>query len=356
MANRFDQLQIGFGMPFEDFLDVEFDVDLVALDKVPRAVYIGDATGDVLQFIDQDGDTITMSGLVEGSIIEISPVRFISSGTTVAKVLMLDSGSADVAPSGVSPEVQAVFDRMSALTQTEMDAIESFVDGMVAGGFYAEMSEIYAPCLNATDFLTGFKFMSLLPSVTPPVHTPGEFVEFSNNNMHYLDSEDFDTFGTPEGFMGCYNVFTGADTTGNSDLFGLADASNECYYRWRGTDTTDFNAIYNVTTATPRSASNQRPDGDIVGQGLEGLDVFELQPGGIVVKSTRIPTAVPAGHPCQWHGQNLNGTPAAGNMANSRYSLMVHSNVLLSNIVQGSFRALSLQFLRDIGVTGIPAT
>lgn len=257
---------------------------------------------------------------------------------------------------GFSPAVTAVFARMSALTQTEMDAIEVFVDGLTLDGSYSFITEIYAPCLNATDFLTGFKFMDLVPSASAPVHTAGEFVEFSTNAMHYLDSADFDTFANVEGFIGVYNIFTAADSTGNSDLFGLADASNECYYRWRGTDSTDFNAIYNVTTATPRSASNQRPTGDMVGMGLEGVDLFELQPGGIVVKSTRITTPVPAGHPCQWHGQNLNGTPAAGNMANSRYSLMIHSNLLLSTVAQGSVRGRSLQFLRDIGVTGIPAT
>jgi len=157
--------------------------------------------------------------------------------------------------------------------------------------------------------------------------------------------------------MGAYIVFTAADSTNNSDLFGVATAGVECYYRWRGNDTNDFNAIYNVTSATPRSASNQRPDGDLVGQGLEGSDVFELQPGGIVVKSTRTPVAnVPATHPCQWHGQNIDGTPAAGNVQNSRYSLMMHSNTILSTVVQGVVRARSLQFLRDIGVTGIPAT
>ena len=257
---------------------------------------------------------------------------------------------------GVSSQVQAVFNRMSALTQTEEDAIEAFVDGLVADGAYNATTEIYAPCLNATDFLTGFKFMTLQPSASAPVHTPGEFVEFSANSQHYLDSANFDSFANPEGFMGVYNVFTAADTVNNADLFGVADATNECYIRWRGTDTTDFNAIYNVTGATPRSAANVRPTGDMVGLGLEGLDIFVLQPGGNIVKATRTPTAVPAGFPCQWHGQNLNGTPAAGNMANSRYSLMIHSNLILSTVVQGSMRGRSLQFLRDIGVTGVPAT
>ena len=291
---------------------------------------------------------------IYGSVFEAVNLAFVAVGVE-SDPFPRPSGS----PSGgESAEVQAVFDRMAALTTQEEDAIRTFVNGLVSDGSYAVMTEIYAPCLNATDFLTGFKFMTLQPSASPPVHTPGEFVEFSTNAMHYLDSDDFDTFANVEGFIGVYNVFTAADGVGNSDLFGLADVGgNECYYRWRGTDTTDFNALYNVTAATPRGATNQRPTGDIVGMGLEGLEVFELQPGGIIAKSARTPNAsVPTTHPCQWHGQNLSGTPAAGNMANSRYSLMLHSNGLLSTIVQGSIRARILQFLRDIGVTGVPAT
>ena len=259
----------------------------------------------------------------------------------------------------VSAEVQAVFNRMSALTQTEQDAIEALVDGMVAGGYYTDITEIYAPCLNGTDFLTGFKFMTLIQSAAPPTHTPGQFVEFSANSQHLLDSANFDTFATVEGFIAVYNVFTGVDTTGNSDLFGVADAGGrECYMRWRGNDTTDFNIIYNVTGATPRPAANQRPTGDLVGMGLEGTDTYVLVPGGIIAKAGPLTPhpGVPQTHPFQWHGQNLSGTPAAGNMANSRYSLMMHSNAVISAVAQGSVRALALQFLRDIGVTGVPVT
>lgn len=256
----------------------------------------------------------------------------------------------------VSSEVAAVLARMSAVDATEIAAITAFVDGIVAIGIYNDISEIYAPCLNATDFLTGFKFMSLVPSASAPAHTPGEFVEFSTNAQHYLDSVNFDSFATANGFVGVYNVFTAADTVNNSDLFGVADLVNECYMRWRGSDTNDFNDIYNVTGATPRTAANVRPTGDMVGVGLDNGDVFNLQPAALVSKATRTPTAVPVGFPFQWHGQNLNGTPASGNMANSRYSLMIHSNGLPSAIPQGELRALCLQFLRDIGVTGVPAT
>lgn len=256
---------------------------------------------------------------------------------------------------GPSAEVQAVFDRMSALSTTEEDAIEAYVDGLVADGIYANITEIYAPCLNGTDYKTGFKARTLIDSASPPVHTPGEFVAFTTNAQHFLENVNFDTYATVEGFIAIYNVFIDADTVNNSDLCGIATAGNECYLRWRGNDTNDFNALYNVTSATPRSAAATRPDGDLIGFGLEGTDVFVLQPGGVVVKATRTPNVVPAGNPLQWHGQNIDGTPTAGNVANSRYSLMVTGNSIIdTNAIQARVRGL--QFLRDIGVTGVPAT
>ena len=264
-------------------------------------------------------------------------------------------GIGGVAPPVVSDEVQAVLDRMSALSAQEIAAITIFVDGLVADNAYSGITEIYAPCLNATDFETGFKFMTLQPSNPIPIHTPGQYVDFTTTSRHYLDSANFDSFANLEGFIGAYIVFTGADVTQNSDLFGVADAQGrECYMRWRGNDTNDFNTIYNVTGATPRTAANVRPTGDMVGFGLEGNEIFNLQPGGIIVKATRTTNGVPTTHPLQWHGQNLSGAPALGNVQPSRYSLMIHSNLLGSTIVQGVVRDRSLQFLKDVGVTGVP--
>ena len=256
--------------------------------------------------------------------------------------------------SSISPEVQAVFDRMSGLDQTEMDAIQAFVDGLVSDGNYADITEIYAPCLNGTDYKTGFKFMSLIDSAIAPLHTPGEYADFNNNNMHFLDSANFDTFATPQCFSGAYCVFTGADVTQNSDLFGVATVGIEAYMRWRGTDTSDYNIVWNATSATARPVVNVRPTGDLVGAGAEGVENYILTPGGIIEKMARTLTAVPAGNPMQWHGQNIDGVPSTGNVQNARYSLMIHSNANAATIVQGSIRNRSLQFLKDIGVTGVP--
>ncbi len=257
-----------------------------------------------------------------------------------------------LAGSGLSDEVIAVLARYSALDAGEIAAITAYVDGLVADGSYSDITEIYAPCLNATDWQIGFKFMSLVIGGSP-THVPGEYIDFAATD-HVLDSANYSSFATIEGFVGCYCVWPQADTTGNSDILGVLNGTNETYLRWRGTDTNDFNASYNVTSVTPRTAANQRPTGDLVGMGLEGTDLFELQPGGVIVKATRVQNIVPTGFPMQWHGRNVDGTPAGTSAA--RYSLMIHSNALFSTVVQGSVRARSLQFLRDIGVTGVPAT
>jgi len=193
--------------------------------------------------------------------------------------------------------------------------------------------------------------MTLINSEQVPPHTAGEYVEFQNFQQHLLDPNNLDTFANIEGFMACYNVFTDADTTNNSDLFGVEDATQDCYYRWRGNDTNDFDALYNVTLL-PRTTANVRPTGDFVGLGLNGITLSEMQPGGTIVTATRVQNATVPKVDCQWHGHNINGVPAETDMANSRYSLMMHSNGVLTT----GIRARSLQFLRDIGVTGIPAT
>ncbi len=260
----------------------------------------------------------------------------------------------DIIPPVISPEVQAVFDRMSALTQQEMNAIETFVNGLVSDGVYDNITEIYAPCLNGTDFLTGFRFMTAIVSENIPVHTPGQYIDFQNTSQHWLDPVNLDTFATLDGFMGAYVVFTQADTDTNSDLFGVADATQICYLRWRGSLQEDFNSQYNVTSQNPRATTVVRPDNDFIGFGLNGIANLELQPGGILLQTDRIRNATVPKVDCQWHGHNENGIPSNGNMTNCRYSLMLHSNIQVPLNIAGAMRDRVLQFLRDIGVAGVP--
>lgn len=254
---------------------------------------------------------------------------------------------------GVSPEVQAVFDRMSALTQQEMNAIEGFVDGMVVEGLWADVFEFYAPCLNGTDFLTGFLTDTLQPSVLPPQHTPGEYLDFVNNGMHVLEGRNLDTYSVQDLFFGAYVVMYDPDGTGNSDVYGITNGGADTYMRWRGTDTDDFNEHVGQTSSANRSIAALRPTGDFIGLGRTGGTTYNLQPGGPAPIGIQAFNGHPTGGPVQWHGIWNNGTPAAGNMANSQYSCMMSMVAPIPADI-GKVRNLVLVFLNAIGVSGVP--
>ena len=256
-------------------------------------------------------------------------------------------------PPPVSPEVQLVFDRMSALSTTERNAIETFVDEMVFEGYWTDVFEFYAPCLNGVDFLTGFKVDTLTQSAQPGVHTPGQYIDFINNAQHLLEGRNLNAYSVQDLFMGCYVVMYEADTTGNSDLYGLEAGGLLTYLRWRGDDDNDFNEHMGNVATGARSPANQRPTGDFVGLGRVGNNTYNLQPLAVTNLAVQPFNNHPTGFPVQWHGHNVDGTPAGGNMTNSRYSCML-SMIALNPPDTEKLRALVLEFLINIGVTGVP--
>ena len=253
---------------------------------------------------------------------------------------------------GGSP-ADAVLARFGALDGTETAAITAFVNGLDADGIWDDIFEVYAPCLNATDFLIGMKTDTLIQ--TGGTHQPGQGIEFTTNNQYLLEGRDFDTFAQANMFFGCYSVATIADTTTNRDYFGVATAAVECYLRWRGTDTNDVNSVYFVTGSTPRTVPAGAPDSDFIGCGLDGATVRELHNGGVVLSAARTFEGIPASNPMQWFGQNIDGVPSVGNKRLSRYSIMAHLADPSDARIQ-TLRSRSLQFLRDLGVAGVPAT
>ena len=260
-----------------------------------------------------------------------------------------------VAPSA---EAAAALARYSALDATEIAAITAFVNGLNSDGVYGKVAEIYAPCLNATDFLIGFKASSLIfTSGGGSLHVPGEYMDFTSHLDYFTEDRAFDTFAQVSMFTGVYLDIAVADTTGDSELFGVLSGGQPAFFRWRGTDTTDFNESWNTTSGSPNTSANLRPVLDFIGIGLEGTTLSVLGVGGILHQATRNPElVVPATFPFQWFGRNANGVPAAsaGNKpVPNRYSLMVHvlgqTDADILNL-----RTRSLQFLKDIGVTGVP--
>ena len=272
-------------------------------------------------------------------------------------IFRMSTASTGVA-TAISAPVQAVFARMSALSQQEKNAIEAMVNGLVTDGLYSDVLEFYAPCLNATDFLTGFKVDTFIESANAPTHVPGEGIDFLTGTNHLLEGRAYASFvaANGRGFSGGYSEFFDADIVGNSDFFGLLTGANEVQFRWRGTDTTDYNIKYNTTGLIPRIAASVKTSREVWISGWDGTDLFATVAGGVVEAVTQTFLGVPITHPMQWHGQNVDGTPASGNLQDMRFSVMFHVGGVPTTARLVAMRARVLQFLRDIGVSNVPVT
>ena len=108
-----------------------------------------------------------------------------------------------------------------------------------------------------------------------------------------------------------------------------------------------------VRIHSARTAGSSRPATAPISTN-SGTTVSELQPGGIIQQSTKIRLgAVPATHPFQWFGLNTDGVPGVAAKVVSRYSLMLHMNGQTDAEIL-TIRLRVNQFLKDIGVTGVP--
>jgi hypothetical protein len=168
----------------------------------------------------------------------------------------------DYTPPAYSPEVQAVFDRMSNLTQQEMDAIEAFVDGMVADGDYSVVYEIMAwQIRDSNDSLTGFKVWAssdLLRTGTNN-HLPGEGWKLVDAGASIVVIPLMNTWGIDMNDSGCLHNYRDdgdIDTSRNNDYWGHNQTGGEVYLRTRSAGNgNDMNAIWYATTTTPRPAA-----------------------------------------------------------------------------------------------------
>ena len=311
----------------------------------------------VEQFSGVDANVIGAEPEV-GVLYRLNCTALNAAGPVSFRLSTSSSGAAGSVTPVNSVPVQAVFDRMSALSLQEEDAIRAMVDGLVIDGLYSNVLEFYAPCLNATDFLTGFKVDTLIQSAAPGTHVPGEGLDFLNNNQHVLEGRAWASFVPVNGQMysGAYSEFLQADVIGNSDYGGVANGTDEASFRWRGNDTNDYNHKYHVVGNTPRVAIATRADREVWTCGFDGTDVLVSVLGGNLAKATVAFQAVPAVHEWQWHGKMIDGVPSVGNVTNMRFSVMFHLDTVQTSQGVADLRARVLQFLRDIGVSNVPVT
>ena len=271
-------------------------------------------------------------------------------------------GSIPLLPEGgtVSPEAQAVLDQMVALSPTEESAIINFVDSLVKDGVWDFVLDCWAPCLNASDFLTDFRNVGgVLTTIDAnQTHIPGQGLEFTSFGAGVVTPGNLSSFMTanPSG-AGAYLVFTLADVTGNSDYFGAVNFGIECYLRWRGLTNADMNIAWTHDGVSPRPFPPAvRPTGDVIqgGSGSGGTSAYfangsTLQTNIFRTFEGSFPTAA-----MQFNGRNNAGaTQQARDSTHSFWFLMQGHDPATDCL---TMRAAVLQFLRDIGVTGVPST
>lgn len=104
----------------------------------------------------QTTTTLTVNSATEG--MDGTYVR--CKGTHAGGDIFSHSALLTVSAGSISPEAQAVLDRMTAISVPEQDAIIAFVDSQVASGNWAKLDEFWCYALNGTDWLTGWKSLT----------------------------------------------------------------------------------------------------------------------------------------------------------------------------------------------------
>jgi hypothetical protein len=148
-----------------------------------------------------------------------------------------------------SAEVQAVLDRMTALTQAEIDAIEVFVDGLVADGIWNSLDEFWCYALNQTDWLTGWK--SHTATVTGSISHNKDGALCGGSAEHIDTTVDLGAltqYTLTDSEAGVY-VHSMLDWgVGNHDFFGVEDGTtNRTRVRHRGNDSQDIRNSINTS-------------------------------------------------------------------------------------------------------------
>jgi hypothetical protein len=206
-----------------------------------------------------------------------------------------------------------VLDRMSALSQTEINAIEAFVDGLVATGDWDQIYDLWSFALNGSDYLTGWKAQNLTASGTP-THTPGTSIAF-NAGSDYLrsaftpaDVETWNASGAAVGGWVLSNTHTG---TGNHDLCGAVGTGLDFYWRWRGTDTNDVQAILGSDSGTSPRLSNVTAQVGFFFASSNATTRF-IRLGDSTASGAQTIAAAWSTSAYQINGRNSSGTPQNG--------------------------------------------
>jgi hypothetical protein len=175
----------------------------------------------------------------------------------------------NVTGGGTSPEVQAVLDRMTAITAGETTAITAFVDGCVADGNWTLIDEFFCFALNGTDWLTGWRTHTASVVGGTIVRTAnGAELAGAGSNLEYIETNiDLATltnFQQQDASSGLFIHACPDWGAGNFDFYGIDNnTAGSWKNRHRGSDTNDLRIYPNTGTLT--TVSNSLPPADLVG-------------------------------------------------------------------------------------------
>lgn len=258
---------------------------------------------------------------------------------------------------GTSPEATTALARMAALTGTETTAMTNFINRAVAEGLWDHIWDMWCPALNVTDYQKGWKVNAAAWWDTPTgTHTAGQGVTFTTAQKYRMGSAP-STWGLGNNIgMFCFikNVTYGTETT--ESYFGADDVSgNEYNFRTSSGASGLSYCVPGTAGAAPRPAHTGYQGDDLIGVGAsnDGTRIWQLNDGGDLEEVEGhtwggLPTVA-----VQFNGRNNNGTHGIAQARTDSFWAVTYD---LPPVMALTLRRLGLQLLRDLGVTGVPAT
>ena len=224
-----------------------------------------------------------------------SEVLDLNVGGQAVKEVRLGATTVWTPGSDTSPEAQAVLDRMTALNQTEIDAITTFVDGCVADGVWQFIYDFWSWGLNSADYLTGFKQYGAADLVQGSglEHLPGEGIRTTESSGGLRMVANWDTVPLTvnhSGFLLEFHNEGNYNTGSNGDIFGIrAVGGQQCYLRNRSAGNGhDINATWNHSGVTPRPDTAGLLHEDVIGMwATPDTSINILHPGGLIESASR---------------------------------------------------------------------
>lgn len=242
----------------------------------------------------------------------------------------------------ITPEAQAVLDRMSGLTATERQSIINYVNAEVTASNWAQVDEFFAFGLSGVNALTGFIAKTATNNGATHVPTQGFDFDGASNfiNTNFNPSIDGSNYQLDRGQAEAYTT-TGDDIGATRHLFGAFDNTQRVRLQVGNGKNVSFNANTNVNTA----------GNDIASDTLAGLHssanvLNYTENGQILGTGANTPTALPASVVHVGNSPNVASNFWIGNVA----------QFMIGGVLpdQAAHYTNLLQFLIDLGTFSQP--